>query len=60
MTTNITAAANDAVAAAHVQGLHAFIAAEAKAPAMDTQLEAAACTASHPTIPYTHMAHKDC
>ena len=35
-TTNITSAA------AHVQGLHAFIASEAKATTTDTQLEAAA------------------
>ena len=39
--TTTTIAAN-AVAAAHVQGLHAFIASEAKATTTDTQLEAAA------------------
>ena len=39
--TNTTTAA-DTVTAAHVQGLHAFMAAEAKAAATDTQLEAAA------------------
>ena len=39
--TTTTIAAN-AVAAAHVQGLHAFIASEAKAAATDAQLEAAA------------------
>ena len=38
--TTTTIAAN-AVAAAHVQGLHAFIASEAKAAATDDQLEAA-------------------
>ena len=48
MTTNITAAA-DTVAAAHVQGLHAFMAAEAKAAATDTQLEAAAGLVGTPT-----------
>ena len=43
-TTNITSAA------AHVQGLHAFIASEAKATTTDTQLEAAAgLVAGNPT-----------
>ena len=37
-------------AAAHVQGLHAFMASEAKAAATDTQLEAAAgLVAGNPT-----------
>ena len=36
----------DAITAATVQGLHAFIASEAKAAASDTQLEAAACAAA--------------
>ena len=49
MTTNITAAA-DTVAAAHVQGLHAFMAAEAKAAATDTQLEAAAGLVGGPIL----------
>ena len=46
--TTTTIAAN-AVAAAHVQGLHAFIASEAKAAATDTQLEAATGLAGVPT-----------
>ena len=40
-----TTIAANAVAAAHVQGLHAFMAAEAKAAATDTQLEAAGAKA---------------
>ena len=41
--TNTTTAA-DTVTAAHVQGLHAFMASEAKVAATDAQLEAAAGT----------------
>ena len=44
ITTNITSAA------AHVQGLQAFMATEAKAAANDTQLEAAARTGPAQTL----------
>ena len=47
MTTTIAA---NAVAAAHIQGLHAFMAAEAKAAATDTQLEAATGLAGIPSM----------
>ena len=47
--TTTTATAANAVAAAHVQGLHAFMASEAKAAATDTQLEAATGLAGVPT-----------
>ena len=49
MTTNITAAA-DTVTAAHVQGLHAFMASEAKAAATDDLLECAALGAGSGSI----------
>ena len=42
MTINESSTAAEAITAATVQGLHAFMASEAKAAATDTQLEAAA------------------
>ena len=42
MTHNESSSAADSVTAAQVQGLHAFMASEAKAAVTDTQLEAAA------------------
>ena len=42
MTLNELSTAADAITAATVQGLHAFMASEAKAAATDTQLEATA------------------
>ena len=54
-----TIAAN-AVAAAHIQGLHAFMAAEAKAAATDTQLEAAAGLIPYSTIPTRSREYGPC
>ena len=45
MTLNECSTADDAITAALVQGLHAFMAAEAKAAATDDQLEAAGAKA---------------
>ena len=42
MTINESSTAAEAITAATVQGLHAYMASEAKAAATDTQLEAAA------------------
>ena len=42
MTRSESSSAADSVTAAQVQGLHAFMASEAKAAVTDTQLEAAA------------------
>ena len=52
MTTTIAA---NAVAAAHIQGLHAFIASEAKAAATDDQLEAATGFLAGVTTPHRAM-----
>ena len=46
MTINESSTAAEAITAATVQGLHAFMASEAKAAATDTQLEAAAGAAA--------------
>ena len=46
MTINESTTAAEAITAATVQGLHAYMATEAKAAATDTQLEAAASKAA--------------
>ena len=57
MTINESTTAAEAITAATVQGLHAFMASEAKAAATDTQLEAeAGMSTSGPT----GMGHSTC
>ena len=52
MTLNECSTADDAITAALVQGLHAFMASEEIANASDTQMERAAQTASaQPSLP---------
>ena len=54
MTTTKSSTAAEAITAATVQGLHAFMASEAKAAATDTQLEAeAGVSTAGPTIQCT-------
>ena len=60
MTHNDAASASDAIKAALVQGLQAFMASEAKAAATDTQLEAAASTTSHPTTTWCNQSNPHC
>ena len=50
MTLNECSTADDAITAALVQGLHAFMASEALANASDTQIERAARTACGPAF----------
>ena len=57
--TTTTIAAN-AVAAAHVQGLHAFIASEAKAAATDDQLEALGLAGVHTLHSAMSYCHRCC
>jgi len=57
MTHNESSTAADAITAATVQGLHAFMASEAKAAATDTQLEAEAGVS---TGGPTGMGHSTC
>ena len=56
--TTTTIAAN-AVAAAHIQGLQAFMASEVKERATDAQLEAAAGGGVHPTGWSSFLAYMD-
>ena len=61
MTHNESSSAAVAITAAQVQGLHAFMASEAKAAVTDTQLEAAAKpfeagpTFNHRVCPHLHL-----
>ena len=60
MTHNETTSAADAITAALVQGLHAFMASEALVRVNDNQLEAAARTASASPTTSLHCANPMC
>ena len=60
MTINETTSAADAITAALVQGLHAFMASEALLNASDTQIERAARTACVPAPTATYNPKLGC